>query len=113
MWMAAHERLLTNYRRSKWGVGASPICSGCDKDDETTIHVLRDCPLAAKIWIKLVPSNQISSFFLLLIAGTGSSRISIINCMVFRIKNGAQFLWWLASRYGYGGTFNVQLTTLT
>jgi len=86
---AAHERLLTNYCRSKWGVGASPICSGCDKDDETIIHVLKDCPLATQIWIRLVPSNQISNFFLLLIVGTGSSRISIINCMVFRIKNGA------------------------
>jgi len=82
------------------GVRASPICFGCDKDDETTIHVLMDCPLATQIWIRLVPSNQISNFFLLLIVGIGSSRISIINCMVFRIKNGAQFLWWLAGRYG-------------
>ncbi|GAU42748.1 hypothetical protein TSUD_77850 [Trifolium subterraneum] len=63
MWMAAHERLLTNYRRSKWGVGVSPLCSACDKDNETTIHVLRDCPLATQIWIRLVPSNQISNFF--------------------------------------------------
>jgi len=112
--------LLTDYCRSKWGVGASPICSGCDKDVETTIHVLRDCPLATQIWIRLVPSNQISNFFSSFDAGTGSSRISIINYMVFSIKNGAQFLWWLAGRYGYGGTklflrmiFNVQLTTLT
>ncbi|CAJ2669949.1 unnamed protein product [Trifolium pratense] len=63
MWMAAHERLLTNYRRSKWGVGASPTCSACDRDNETTIHVLRDCPIATQTWIRLVPSNNISNFF--------------------------------------------------
>ena len=47
--MTAHERLLTNHRKSKWGVGASLTCCGCDKDYETTIHVLRDCPLATQI----------------------------------------------------------------
>jgi len=36
--MAAHEWLLTNYRRCKWGVGASLICFGCDRDDETSYH---------------------------------------------------------------------------
>jgi ribonuclease HI len=63
MWMAAHERLLTNFRRSKWGVGASPTCSRCDGVNETTIHVLRDCPAAIQTWIRLVPSNQITNFF--------------------------------------------------
>jgi len=63
MWMAAHERLLTNYRRSKWGVGISLMCSGCDRDNETTLHVLRDCPKATQIWIRLVPSNYITNFF--------------------------------------------------
>jgi len=58
--------------------------------------VLRDCPLATQIWIRLVSSNQ---FFFLLTAGTEPSKISIINCMVFRIKNGAQFLWWLAGMW--------------
>ncbi|CAJ2647032.1 unnamed protein product [Trifolium pratense] len=63
MWMAAHERLLTNYWRSKWGVGISPMCPDCDRDNETTLHVLRDCPKATQIWIRLVPSNQITNFF--------------------------------------------------
>ncbi|PNX66909.1 ribonuclease H, partial [Trifolium pratense] len=40
MWIAAHERLLTNYRRSKWGVGISPTCSECNRDNETTLHGL-------------------------------------------------------------------------
>ncbi|CAJ2630361.1 unnamed protein product [Trifolium pratense] len=63
MWIAAHGRLLTNARRSKWGVGVSPICSICGNDDETVIHTLRDCMFATRIWIKLVSSNQITNFF--------------------------------------------------
>ncbi|PNX61642.1 hypothetical protein L195_g060760, partial [Trifolium pratense] len=43
MWMAAHERILTNYRRSRWGIGISPLCNICGAADETVIHVLRDC----------------------------------------------------------------------
>ncbi|CAJ2657953.1 unnamed protein product [Trifolium pratense] len=63
MWIAAHDRLLTNARRSKWGVGVSPICSICGNDEETVIHTLRDCMFATRIWIKLVSSNQITNFF--------------------------------------------------
>jgi hypothetical protein len=39
MWTAAHEHLLTNYRRSRWGIGVSPICPSCGNGDETLIHV--------------------------------------------------------------------------
>jgi ribonuclease HI len=63
MWLAAHERILTNARRSKWGVGISPTCSSCMREDETTLHVLRDCVHATRVWIRLVPSNYITNFF--------------------------------------------------
>ncbi|GAU36844.1 hypothetical protein TSUD_213680 [Trifolium subterraneum] len=63
MWIAAHARLLTNVRRSKWGVGVSPTCSICGNDDETMIHTLRDCIYATGIWLRLVSSNQITNFF--------------------------------------------------
>ncbi|CAJ2637065.1 unnamed protein product [Trifolium pratense] len=63
MWMAAHERILTNYRRSRWGIGISPLCNICGAADETVIHVLRDCISATQVWLRLVPSNQSSNFF--------------------------------------------------
>ncbi|CAJ2627891.1 unnamed protein product [Trifolium pratense] len=63
MWLAAHERILTNARRSKWGVGISPTCVSCMREDETTLHVLRDCVHATRVWIRLVPSNYITNFF--------------------------------------------------
>ncbi|GAU47272.1 hypothetical protein TSUD_280950 [Trifolium subterraneum] len=63
MWLAAHDRLLTNYRRSRWGGGISPISHICGNEDETIIHTLRDCIYATQIWIKLVAFNHITNFF--------------------------------------------------
>jgi ribonuclease HI len=63
IWLAAQERILTNFRRSKWGVGISPLCTRCGRDDETTIHVLRDCVYATQVWLRLVPSNFMTDFF--------------------------------------------------
>ncbi|GAU48589.1 hypothetical protein TSUD_405790 [Trifolium subterraneum] len=60
MWIATHERLLTNYRRSRWGNGTSPTCPACGQEDETILHVLRDCMFATQIWIRLVASNHIT-----------------------------------------------------
>lgn len=54
---------LTNFRRSKWGVGISPLCSICGREDETTIHVLRDCDYAIQVWLHLVPFHFIIDFF--------------------------------------------------
>ncbi|CAJ2634326.1 unnamed protein product [Trifolium pratense] len=48
MWIAAHERLLTNYRQSRWRIGVSPICPSCGNGDETLLHVLRDCVYATQ-----------------------------------------------------------------
>ncbi|GAU31578.1 hypothetical protein TSUD_54010 [Trifolium subterraneum] len=63
IWMAVQERILTNLRRSKWGVGISPLCTRCGRDDETMIHVLRDCIYSIQVWLHLVPSNFITDFF--------------------------------------------------
>ncbi|PNX68691.1 ribonuclease H, partial [Trifolium pratense] len=63
IWLAAHERILTNAGRSKWGVGISPTCASCVREDETTLHVLRDCVHATRVWVRLVPSNYITIFF--------------------------------------------------
>ena len=63
MWLAVHERILTNVRRSKWEVGISPTCTSCGSHDENTLHVLRDCVHATHVWLRLVPSNFITSFF--------------------------------------------------
>ena len=63
MWIAAHERLLTNYRRSRWGSGISPLCPTCGNGDETIIHALRDCVQSTRVWLRLVSSNHMTNFF--------------------------------------------------
>ena len=42
MWLVSHGRILTNYRRSRWGTGVSATCPCCGNADETVLHVLRD-----------------------------------------------------------------------
>jgi hypothetical protein len=63
VWVATHECLLTNYQRSKWGNGISPTCPSSGNDDETIIHVVRDCIHATQIWMRLVASKYITNFF--------------------------------------------------
>jgi len=63
MWISAHKRLLTNYRKSRWGSGISPLCPTCGNGDETIIHALRDCVQSTRVWLRLVASNHITNFF--------------------------------------------------
>jgi len=63
IWLVAQKRILTNFRRSKWRVGISPLCTRCGRDDEITIHVLCECVYATQVWLRLVPSNFITDFF--------------------------------------------------
>lgn len=61
VWQFKHDRLFTNYHRSKWGIGDSfcPVCYVCI---ETTLHILRDCPVASSIWMHLVPKEFRNGF---------------------------------------------------
>jgi ribonuclease HI len=61
--LATHGRILTNFRRSKWGGGISPTCPCCGNEDETILHVLRDCINAIQVWLYIVPSDFITNFF--------------------------------------------------
>jgi hypothetical protein len=49
IWMAMHDRLLTNSNKSKMGI-CHAMCNYCGDVEETAIHVLRDCPTASNVW---------------------------------------------------------------
>jgi hypothetical protein len=51
IWLAKHDRLLTNLRRKKMGL-SHDMCLFCGNVVESTLHVLRDCPLAMTIWVR-------------------------------------------------------------
>ncbi|MCH84271.1 RNA-directed DNA polymerase (Reverse transcriptase), partial [Trifolium medium] len=63
IWQIMHDKLLTNWRLAKWNL-CRPYCSYCGRLEETTLHVLRDCPLANIIWQHLVDFQHRGRFFL-------------------------------------------------
>ncbi|KAJ8448033.1 hypothetical protein Cgig2_028909 [Carnegiea gigantea] len=87
LWLATHERLMTNSHRCTRGLTSNPICTICDSAEETTLHLLRDCSLAWTVWNAMLPSHDRSSFF------TGSLRS------------------WLAYNLGRSGTDNRNWST--
>jgi ribonuclease HI len=62
IWMVKHDRLLTNERKHRMGLG-SDLCDFCRDCTETTIHVLRDCKLVQNLWISLVDVSLRYQFF--------------------------------------------------
>jgi len=82
MWLVAHGRILTNYRRSRWRTGISPTCPCCGNADETVIYVLRDCRHASQVWTRLVSPDFITNFF------------SFVDCREWVFKNLGKEMEW-------------------
>ncbi|PNX73973.1 ribonuclease H, partial [Trifolium pratense] len=62
LWIAFHERLPTNPVKARMGI-AHMMCDHCRDNEETSLHVLRDCDVAKKIWMIVVPSAARANFF--------------------------------------------------
>lgn len=63
LWLVAHQVILTNEERVRRRMGDSAVCPVCRGATESIIHVLRDCPTMAEIWIRLVPRSKRGGFF--------------------------------------------------
>ncbi|KAL4328532.1 hypothetical protein AHAS_Ahas13G0209500 [Arachis hypogaea] len=48
LWQVAHDRIFTAKRRARL-MGTPPYCHRCPNQEESTLHVLRDCPCAALV----------------------------------------------------------------
>jgi ribonuclease HI len=64
IWQMVHDRLKTKARLASWQIGDS-CCNTCLLFDETTLHVLRDCPIAANVWHHLLTVHDRGQFFVL------------------------------------------------
>ena len=53
LWLAMHDRLLTNKERMYRRL-SSHDCRGKCQSRENTLHVLKDCPAVVHIWTSLV-----------------------------------------------------------
>ncbi|CAN1824010.1 Putative ribonuclease H protein At1g65750 [Linum perenne] len=63
LWLAVHNRLLTNSERRRRHLCTDDICTRCRAGTEDVLHVLRDCPLAKSTWLSLIPAYDHQSFF--------------------------------------------------
>ncbi|CAN0926318.1 Putative ribonuclease H protein At1g65750 [Linum grandiflorum] len=55
LWLASHDRLLTNEERGRRHLTNQVLCSFCSSHTESCIHVLRDCRFARQVWSKILP----------------------------------------------------------
>ncbi|KAK5836243.1 hypothetical protein PVK06_012017 [Gossypium arboreum] len=63
LWLALKQRLLTNAKTARRGVGIDGICQVCGHGSEDIMHELRDCPASRDIWNKLIPVDKVSKFY--------------------------------------------------
>ncbi|KAK4280376.1 hypothetical protein QN277_012007 [Acacia crassicarpa] len=63
MWLALHNKLLTNEVRVLRGMGGDGRCPWCGDDSESLIHVLRDCSETRKLWMLVGGPSLMSRFF--------------------------------------------------
>ncbi|CAN1841739.1 Putative ribonuclease H protein At1g65750 [Linum perenne] len=55
LWLATHNRLLTNEERSRRHLTNQVVCSRCSLQTESLSHVLLDCQFALQVWEKTLP----------------------------------------------------------
>ncbi|PWA44555.1 hypothetical protein CTI12_AA523610 [Artemisia annua] len=53
IWLALHDRLLSNVQRVARRLSDDPRCTRCGADEESLDHILRRCPFSFIIWNKL------------------------------------------------------------
>ncbi|CAA7054619.1 unnamed protein product [Microthlaspi erraticum] len=54
---------MTNQERFCRHIGETEVCQVCRGGVESTLHVLRDCPAMAGIWMRIVPRGKQEAFF--------------------------------------------------
>ncbi|CAL1353594.1 unnamed protein product [Linum trigynum] len=63
IWLVAHERISCNAQRMARHITQDPFCFRCATQIETALHIFRDCPPAAFLWARSVPSELQNEFF--------------------------------------------------
>ncbi|CAN1291596.1 Putative ribonuclease H protein At1g65750, partial [Linum perenne] len=102
----AHHRLLTNGERRRRHLTEIGACQVCPEQEETVLHVLRDCPFASTTWELLTfPSDNLAFFQIPLLPWIEDFIRRPELSLLFRVT--CWFLW----RYRNDRVFNGKLTT--
>lgn len=56
IWLIVHNRLLTNLSRFSRHMGITPLCQQCGTEEESVLHLLRDCQCISSIWQSRSPT---------------------------------------------------------
>lgn len=63
LWLVGKQVVMTNEERFRRHLCDTKICQICKNGVESIIHVLRDCPAMAGIWIRIIPLRRKQDFF--------------------------------------------------
>ncbi|GMJ03912.1 hypothetical protein HRI_004060400 [Hibiscus trionum] len=63
LWVLSQNKLMTNHERYRRHIGHFSTCPRCNLEDETILHVLRDCSAATAIWNRLLPASIATDFY--------------------------------------------------
>ncbi|KAL4297397.1 hypothetical protein GQ457_12G028670 [Hibiscus cannabinus] len=66
LWTSFRNKLMTNLERCRWFISDYALCPLCNEAGESTIHILRDCAIARKVWLHLfliTLGNSLDFFF--------------------------------------------------
>ncbi|CAN1241697.1 Putative ribonuclease H protein At1g65750 [Linum perenne] len=56
-WLVSHDKLLTNLSRLRRQLSTDASCGLCHCQEESTIHILRECTVAVEVWKQLKDFN--------------------------------------------------------
>ncbi|CAN1162974.1 Putative ribonuclease H protein At1g65750 [Linum perenne] len=60
LWLVGHEKLLTNLERKRRHISNDSSCPCCEHPEESILHILRDCNMAAQVWDLLkLPTDDV------------------------------------------------------
>lgn len=62
LWLVLHDRVLCNSNRLKRHLTDDPRCPRCHGNEETLLHLLRNCPAARDIWRHVGGTSRSNSF---------------------------------------------------
>ncbi|KAL2944623.1 hypothetical protein RDABS01_032970 [Bienertia sinuspersici] len=58
-----HDSVLCNVTRCKRNIAQHPACTICGAPEEDTLHMIRDCCVARRVWNRLGTSKHMRNFF--------------------------------------------------